>query len=816
MMNAFTGSETVLTAQTSFGQWLKKRRKTLDIKQEELAQRIGCAVITLKKLEADERHPSKQIAELLAEHLNIPADQRPAFVRFARSAPTEGAVPWGTPVHPPTNLPAQPTMLIGRDDAVKALHKRLLRPESRLLTLTGPPGIGKTRLGLAVSKQALDDFPDGVFFVALAPIMAANQVIPTISTTLGVLDVGPQKPLERLKVFLRDKQMLLVLDNFEQILAAAPSIAELLIVCPWLKLLVTSRAPLRIRQERQIPVSSLAVPDLVHLPDLTSLAGYSAVTLFLERAQAVKPDFALVQENAPTIAALCARLDGLPLAIELISARVKLLPPAALLERLHGRLMLQSDGLRDLEPRHRTLNAAIEWSYQLLSAEEQILFRRLAVFEGGWALEAAETVCTENLSMSILDGLAGLFDKNLIKQDTRSEGELRFTILETIREYALGQLVARGELELLQRQHANYFVLLAETPNLPLTGAKESRWWDRLEVEHANFRAALAWSQTEASSETGLRLALALVVFWRARGHFSEARDWLAEVVTVHKGGTPPTEADYFLRARTLDWLGTFSMFQGDLNAAQPLFEESLALFHKLEDSAGIAEVLSDYGMLFEMRGDYQRAEALMLEGLTLSREVGNLPLIRGCLFFLSTLAYIQGNWRQAEILGEESLRMMRDDDDISGIAANLTCLAAVALDQGDYHRADTLLRESLIQMRDMDERWQTIHTLEVYARLTAMQAQHSADAQPLLLRSASIFGATEALRQTFGSRADLFERRSNDQGLAAIHAHLDEVTLAAAWAEGRTMTLDQTIVYTLEERNMSNGMTTTERGNDA
>jgi transcriptional regulator with XRE-family HTH domain len=366
MIDPFMNAEAGMIAKTSFGQWLKQRRKALDITCEDLAQSIGCAAVTLYKIESDVRRPSKQIAELLAEFLNIPADERTAFVEFARTEAAELAAPWGTPFHPPTNLPAQPTPLIGRDADVAALRKRLLQHQSRLLTLTGPPGIGKTRLALQVAAQVLDDFADGVFLIALAPISDAHLVPTAIANTLGVPEIGPQTPLERLIAFLRDKQTLLVLDNFEQILAAATHIAELLAACPWLKILVTSRAPLRIRQERQMPVSPLALPDLARLPDVETVTGYSAVALFLERAQAVKPDFSLTPENAPTIATICARLDGLPLAIELISARVKLLPPAALLERLHGRLMLQSDGLYDLEPRHRTLNAAIDWSYQLL------------------------------------------------------------------------------------------------------------------------------------------------------------------------------------------------------------------------------------------------------------------------------------------------------------------------------------------------------------------------------------------------------------------------------------------------------------------
>ncbi len=364
----------------SFGAWLKQRRKSLDLTQAGLADRVGCAVSTLQKIESGERRPSCQIAELLAKALDIAPDKQRAFVDFARADRPQSV---RAPFLSPDNLPAPVTPLIGREHEVDAVRTRLLRDDTRLVTLVGPPGIGKTRLSLAVAADVCDCFEDGVFFVALAPVSDPDLVTPAVAQVLGLKETTDQAPLDRLTHFLRDKVMLLVLDNFEQIIDAAPVVARLLSACPLLKLLVTSRMALRIRAERQYLVPPLTVPDLNRLPPIEQLRHIPAIALFVDRAEAVNPDFALTGVNARSVALICQRLDGLPLAIELIAARTALMSPSSLLDRLHGDLLLRSDGLRDSDTRQKTLFNALEWSYHLLTCSEQAWFARLGIFVGG-------------------------------------------------------------------------------------------------------------------------------------------------------------------------------------------------------------------------------------------------------------------------------------------------------------------------------------------------------------------------------------------------------------------------------------------------
>jgi predicted ATPase/DNA-binding XRE family transcriptional regulator len=461
-----------MTETISCGSWLKSRRKALDLTQGELAERVGCASITIQKIEANRRRPSKQMAKLLAEHLKIPTELHQEFVRFSRG--TSSAHRFvaryelarqtvsGLSQHQFTSIPSPPTTLIGRDEDVAAARKRLLDADTRLLTILGPPGVGKTRLAIQVASSLRDEFYNGVYFISLAPVNNPNLVAATIAQMIGVNRIGALSFENRLKEYLRDKHMLLVLDNFEQVVGASPFVAELLYACPWVSILVTSRLPLSIRGEHQFPLSPLALPGEVDLElDTPKLRNYSAIDLFVERSWAVKPDFILSQENAKVIIAICKHLDGLPLAIELVASRIGFIGPAELLDQISGQLVLHTDGLRDLSRRHRTLYHAIDWSYALLTPDEQRLLRRLSVFNRGWTLEAVEGLMSNFPKTDIKRTLTSLVKNHLVEQ-YEHHGETRFTLLETIRAYAAERLTKMNENIDARQRHAEYYLELAE------------------------------------------------------------------------------------------------------------------------------------------------------------------------------------------------------------------------------------------------------------------------------------------------------------------------------------------------------------------
>src|SRR3989440_10771498 len=491
--------------------------------------------------------PVGTFLEDLVEH-RLKDLQRPShlFQLSLEGLPTD-CPPLKTLETHPNNLPIQPTPFIGREKEVVAVTQSLRRPDVRLMTLSGPAGVGKTRLALQVAAELSDEFTDGVFVVALAPVNAPEQVLSAMTQTLGISESSDLPLFSLLEAALKGKHLLLLLDNFEQVVEAAVLLADLLSACPRLKVVVTSRRRLQVRAEHEFIVPPLSVPTLKHLPDVKSLSHYEAVALFLERVQAVMPDFQLTNANAAAVAAICAQLDGLPLALELAAARVKHFSPHTLLARLEQGLSVLSGGGRDLPLRQQTLRGAIAWSYDLLSPEEQQLFRHLAVFVDGWSLEAGEALCMVRggLAADMLEGLAELLDKSLLRQEEQAAGETRFWMLQTLREFGLEQLAQSGELETTRQAHAEYYLRLAEEAQPSLMATEQGRWLARLEQEHENLRAALFWlleqarverEQNKQQAEQALRLCTALSWFWSIRGYSREGQTFLEQALSLREG----------------------------------------------------------------------------------------------------------------------------------------------------------------------------------------------------------------------------------------------------------------------------------------
>ena len=729
------------------------------------------------------------------------------------------------------NLPVQLTSLIGREQQVAAACALLSRPEVRLLTLLGPGGVGKTRLGVQIATELVDAFVDGICFVPLAPISGPDLVVPSIARTFGLGETGDRSLLELLKAYLREQQLLLLLDNFEQVVAAAPVVTELLVTCPDLKVLVTSRTSLRVRGEREFPVPPLALPDPKHLPAIEDLSQYSSVALFVERALALKPDFQLTTANAHAIAEICARLDGLPLAIELAATRVKLLPPQALLARLGSRLQVLTEGARDVPERQQTLRNAIKWSYDLLSTNEQRLFRRLSVFVGGCTLAAVEEVCEAlgDVATNVLEGVASLIDKNLLQQVEDVNGEPRLVMLETIREYGLECLAASeeaGEAEATRLAHANYYLQLAEETEQKLRSAQQAIWLERLEREHDNLRTALRWLVEREEVEMALRLGGAMCQFWAMRGHLSEGRQWLEGILS----GSNLETVSMQVRAKALNGAGVMAYTQGDYGQAKVLCQESLELFRKLGNRRGIASSINGLAFVAMVAGDYAAASGMFEESLVLFRELGDKWNLADTLYFSALAASFrvdQTDTAAARSMVEESLAISRELGDQRGLAYSLNLLGFVSLlqgegsaacplieeslaihkalgnrqgiaytsltfgwfslSQGDYVAARARYEKSLAVMIELDDRWFIAACLEGLAITAAQTSTEESFASALW--AARLWGVAEALREAISVPLRSFERAINEWGIAKVRSQLGEEAFATAWAEGRTMT---------------------------
>ena len=726
----------------------------------------------------------------------------------------------------PTNLPVQRTGFVGREKEVAAAKELLLRPDVRLVTVTGPGGIGKTRLAVQVASGLVEHFSGGTHFVSLSSLSDPGLVASVIVETLGIREARAQSPLEILRENLQGSlraPMLLLLDNFEHLVQAAPIVAELLAMGPNLKIMVTSRAALHVYGEHEFPVPPLAMPDSLTMAPAEVLSQYPAIALFLQRAVAVKPDFELNRENAPAVAEICARLDGLPLAIELAAARVKVLSPASMRTRLTSRLQLLTGGARDMPQRQQTLRGAIDWSHDLLSPAEQKLFRRLSVFVGGCTLEGVESVCDTkgDLDLDLLDGMASMVDKSLAQQVEQAEGESRFVMLETIREYALEKLEASGEEALSKRAHAAYCLVLAEEEATEQSGAEAAEWLERFAVEHDNFRAGLDWLTETGDAEWGLRLGAALFRFWEMREYFAEGRGRLGKLLKL-AGAAAPTKP----RARALFAAGVLAAAQGDytsadglvgesldiarqlgdkqgaavyLNAlavnardrgdlpfARSLFEESLVLWRELGDQKAVARSLSNLSNIVKLQGDNARARSLHAECLSIFRGLGDRPGVAWSLNYQGDVARDQGECAAARTLYEQGLAIFRELGDRWGIAGTLADLGSLAREQGNFPTARSLYRESIKVFQELDHKRGIARLLEYFACSAAAQLEAE--------RSLRLAGAAAALRQNIGAPLTPAEQTKLEASLHPARQALANTVGVTAWLEGWALPVEKAI----------------------
>ncbi len=774
--------------------------------------------IIARVLEKDREKRFQHAAEICSDLKRVKRESQGEKVAVAVAM----AAPSRSSARP--NLPVQRTGFVGREKEVAAATELLLRQDVRLVTVTGPGGIGKTRLAVQVASGLAERFPGGTHFVSLSTLNDPDLIPSAIIQTLGIREAGGQSPIKTLKKKLQNSAgvpMLLLLDNFEQLVQAASIVAEILVAGPDLKILVTSRSALHVYGEHEFPVPPLAMPDS-RSESVEALSKCPAVALFVQRALAAKPDFELNKENASAITEICARLDGLPLAIELAAARVKVLSPAAMRTRLARRLQLLTGGAQDLPQRQQTLRAAMDWSYDLLSAAEQTLFRRLSAFVGGCNLEGAEAVCDSkgDLALDLLDGMASMVDKSLVQKFEQAQDESRFAMLETIREYAVEKLRASGEEALTRRAHAAYCLVLAEEAS-DQSGPDDTKWLERFALEHDNFRAALEWLTETGDAEWGLRLGAALFRFWEMREHLAEARDRLGKLLKL-PGAAAPTKT----RARALFAAGVLAVEQGDYAAADTLLRENLHIARRLDDKQSIAVSLNALAVIARDRGDILGARSLLEESLALWRELGDQKAAARCLSNLANVAKLQGDNVRARSLYAECLSIFQQLGDPTGVAWSMNYLGDVARDQGDSAAARALYEDGLAIFREVDDRWGIAGTLADLGSLAREEGDYvkahsmyresirlfqeldhkrgiarllecfacSEAAQLNAERSLILAGAAAALRQNIGAPLTAAEQGKLEISLRAARQALTSAVSEKAWLEGWALPAEKAI----------------------
>lgn len=788
-----------MSEQQAFGTWLKLRRKALDLTRESLADRVGCSAATIRKIEAEERRPSVQIAELFAAVFNIPPGERPAFIKYARGdgrfapAGTIREAAWRSVSAPlPSNLPVPLTSFIGREKEVEEVV-RLLR-DHRLVVLTGPGGMGKTRLAIESAGKAANRFRDGVAWVDLVGLNDPSLVPQAAAQAVGAHGADNRPLVEALVERLQLMEILLVLDNCEHLIVACAQFADrLLSACKDLKILATSREPLNIPGETAQPMTALSLPERHGPFNAKNASQFESVRLFTERASSARSGFELGDQTSNAVVEICRQLDGMPLAIELAAARAKIISINEIAERLVDRFGLLTSGSRMAPSRHQTLRATIDWSHDLLTDLERILFRRVAVFVGGFTLQAAEFVCSEGIKQSDTLGLLGrLIDKSLVTvEQVSATGETRYRLLETIRQYALEKLEAAGEMIVTRDHHLTYLIQLAEQSEPHIWGSDVASWGKRLNVELDNFRAAMDWAIETGKAAGALRMTGSLVYYWLVHGDL--LAEWHSRIQRAlsSPGGMEPTLA----RAQALNAIGFFSWADLYLLDKRPELEEALHIGRKLGDQWTVACALRNLGLNATMRGSYVEARTLLEESLEIWRAMrAELKVRIGSsltLLYLGDVAMQQEEPAFARSLLEECVQILRKEGEKNYLAYAVRRLALLAARQGDYQRAAALTSESLGLNSEIGDPRGVVASLAGFGGIAAARGNHE--------RAARLLAAVGFHLNAAGVQLLHMDKIECEANLALVHGELDEKTLAKCWEEGRAMTLEQAIQYALE-----------------
>jgi predicted ATPase/transcriptional regulator with XRE-family HTH domain len=767
----------------TFGVLLHRHRTEAGLTQDELAERAAVSVRAVSDLERGvTRAPQRHTIQQLAIALGLADEDRVRFQESGRRRTLGGSRPR---VHgstsPPTNLMDEPTPFIGREPETAEIAALLLQPTVRLVTLTGTGGTGKTRLALRVAQQILVQFEDGVFFVSLGSIGDPKLVPSAIAATVGVNERKSQALVDVLQEHFRGRHLLLLLDNLEHLIDASDVVAALLDACPRLSILVTSRFLLHLSREHEYPVPPLSVPDIKHLPSFEALFRYDAMALFVQQAQSARPSFTLTPQNAVAVAAICSRLDGLPLAIELAAARIRVFPPQALLVRLSNRLELLSGGARDLPARQQTLRATIDWSYELVSGAEQTVLARLSVFAGGCTLEAAEAVChaAGTLSLDALQGITGLIEKNLLRQDGGADGECRFVMLETIREYATEKLTLSGEERQSRDAHAKYFLAMAREAAATRHGPGLGGVLEYLERDLDNIRNALIWSRDYGEPAAGLEMATALGGFWIGRGHVAEGIDWLTTFLKIC-----PESGD--LRGVALNDASYLSSIHGNYEGAHRFAAENVRIARERGDPEQIARALASLPRLMLVDRNIDGILQVTQEGIALAHRTGDTDLLALHLLSRAEGMRIAHNYAEARSLYVESLELSRGLGDAAMIASNLHNLIEVELDEGKLDRAAELAVEKVTIALQLRHVWIDCYTLLDCARLAA--------ARENFLGAAQLLAAATQMFQSTGVLIASPERAGYDSTLSLLREELEDDEFASLWEEGQAMSPEEAL----------------------